>query len=109
VRALVYSSIVAGALAPSAASETIFFVDTEGLVHCNRLATIAEGFAEHKHAGLSANEMRGVMLSGDVDPEIVGLMVQVLYSFDAADLQTYRSIVGALCVLDRLQPIEIER
>jgi hypothetical protein len=108
VKAAAYCGFLAMALAPGATAETIFFIDTSGLVHCNSVAGIAEGFAEHKHAGLSKDEMRQVMTSGGVEVEVAELMVQVIYSFDAADTQTYRSIVGALCVLDRLQPLEVE-
>jgi hypothetical protein len=109
VRAFVLSGFVGVALATNVVAETAFIVDAEGLIECNNLGMIAEGFAEHKHAGVSEDEMRIVMQAGDVDPAVADLMVQTIYSFDADDMQSYNSIVGALCVLDRLQPIEIER
>ena len=107
--------VVVGFLAISAAlssptqADVGFFIDSDELIECGNLGEIAEGFARHKRAGLSANEMRSVMMDGGVYPEIADVMVRTLYSFDAAEPATYSAIVGALCILDKLQPIELDR
>ena len=78
-------------------------------MECHQLGEIAAGFAEHKGAGMSANEMRAIMTEGGVYPEIAAVLVRTLYSFDASERATYSAVVSSLCVVDKLQPIELDR
>jgi len=58
---------------------------------------------------MPAAQMTQSMLAGGVDLDVAELLVRVIYSFTAGENQTYRSIVGALCILDRLEPLEVAR
>ena len=109
MRAILLAGLIGLGISSDVKAEIVFFVDAEGISHCSSLARIAEGFAEHRQSGISAAEMREAMLAGEVDPDVADLMIRTIFSFEAKDSQTFYSIFSALCVLDRLQPIEIER
>ena len=96
-------------ISTAAVADVGFYVDSNGLIECHQLGEIAAGFAEHKRAGMSSTEMRTAMTEGGVYPEVAAALVGTLYSFDARERTTYSAVVSSLCVIDKLQPIELER
>ena len=109
MRALAGFVVVSLSLAAVAEADLLFVVDEQGVVECGQLGEIAAGFAQHKRAGMSSGEMHDAMMQGGVHSETADAIVKTLYSFDAKDRETYSAVVGALCIIDKLQVIKLDR
>ena len=109
MKAAILSACLASLVASTAFAETLFVIDRDNLIDCEHLGRTAEGFSPHKDEGMSSQEMLAFLIDSGVGSESANLLTDMYYSFDAHDRYTYLTVATALCVISRLQPMEIER
>ncbi|MCC5976084.1 MAG: hypothetical protein JJT81_18815, partial [Rubellimicrobium sp.] len=90
----------------SANAETVFAVTSEDLSVCNLLSQIALAAAEHRDEGRTHLELSTGPLAY-LDDDVRSDILEIVFNTVEGDPGFVAKTVAGLCVLERLQPREI--
>jgi type II secretory pathway component PulJ len=88
------------------AASTVFAVTADEVEQCNRLGQTVAALAAKRREGASEQELRQAIRAPGVSSHSVAAVEALVFGIDAKDPGQMQGIAGALCLMDKLKPMD---
>ena len=87
-------------------ADTVFAVLPEDIDLCSTLSDFNAELSERRNAGWTRQELSSV-IPESISTEVQADLLNILFSLEAGNPGFAAKVTGALCLLERLKPLEI--